>query len=144
MNISTQEISGRNFLVTGGAGFIGSQVVAALLKADVAEVVIYDNFARGKPQYIADSLCDSRCTIWPHGGDIRDIDLLNDAMTGMDAVIHLAAMWLLHCRDYPRTAFRVNIEGTFNVLEACVKNNIQLLDKWGSFICRSLKFVLYI
>ena len=36
-------------------------------------------------------------------------------------------MWLLHCRDYPRTAFHVNIEGTFNVLEACVKNNIKRL-----------------
>jgi len=120
-------IEGSKIIVIGGAGFIGSQVVAELLKADVAEVVIYDNFARGKPQYIADTLCDSRCTIWPHGGDIRDIDLLNDAMTGMDAVIHLAAMWLLHCRDYPRTAFHVNIEGTFNVLEACVKNNVQRL-----------------
>ena len=70
------------------------------------------------------SLEDSRCSVWPHGGDIREVDLLNDAMEGMDGVIHLAAMWLLHCRDYPRTAFHVNIEGTFNVLEACVKNNI--------------------
>ena len=121
------KLAGSRILVSGGAGFIGSQVVAELMKTDVAQVVIYDNFARGKPEYITDSLHDSRCTIWPHGGDIRDIDLLNDAMTGMDAVIHLAAMWLLHCRDYPRTAFRVNIEGTFNVLEACVKNNIQRL-----------------
>ena len=98
-----------------------------LLKTDVGEVVIYDNFARGKSEYIAESLRDSRCTVWPHGGDIRDTDLLNDAMVGMDAVVHLAAMWLLHCRDYPRTAFHVNIEGTFNVLEACVKNNIKRL-----------------
>jgi len=36
-------------------------------------------------------------------------------------------MWLLHCKDYPRTAFKVNIEGTFNVLEACVKNNVKKL-----------------
>jgi UDP-glucose 4-epimerase len=41
--------------------------------------------------------------------------------------VHLAAMWLLHCKDYPRTAFHVNIEGTFNVLEACVKNNVERL-----------------
>jgi len=46
---------------------------------------------------------------------------------GLDAVIHLAAMWLLHCKDFPRTAFHVNIEGTFNVLEACVKNKIKRL-----------------
>jgi UDP-glucose 4-epimerase len=85
------------------------------------------NFARGKVKYIAEYLKDPRCTVWPHGGDIRDVDLLNDAMAGMDGVIHLAAMWLLHCRDYPRTAFHVNIEGTFNVLEACVKNKIKRL-----------------
>ena len=114
-------------LVIGGGGFIGSQVVAELLKTKVAEVRVYDNFARGKIENIESELEDRRCNIWPHGGDIRDIDLLNDAMEGMDGVIHLAAMWLLHCRDYPRTAFHVNIEGTFNVLEACVKNNIKRL-----------------
>ena len=121
------KLAGSRILVIGGAGFIGSQVVAELLKTDVAQVVIYDNFARGKPEYITEALKDPRCTVWPHGGDIRDIDLLNGAMDGMDAVVHLAAMWLLHCRDYPRTAFHVNIEGTFNVLEACVKNNVQRL-----------------
>lgn len=120
-------ISGKKILVIGGAGFIGGQVTAELLKTDVSEVVVYDNFTRGNLENIADSLQDSRCTVWPHGGDIRDIDLLNDAMSGMDAVVHLAAMWLLHCRDYPRTAFHVNIEGTFNVLEACVKNKIKRL-----------------
>ena len=57
----------------------------------------------------------------------RELDILNDAMKGMDGVIHLAAMWLLHCKDFPRTAFHVNIEGTFNVLEACVNNKIKRL-----------------
>jgi UDP-glucose 4-epimerase len=52
-------------------------------------------------------------------------------MEGMDFVISLAAMWLLHCKDYPRTAFDVNIAGTFNILEACVKNNIKKLI-WSS------------
>ena len=48
-------------------------------------------------------------------------------MKDVDYVFHLAAMWLLHCKDYPRTAFDVNITGTFNVLEACVKNNVKKL-----------------
>ena len=74
-----------------------------------------------------DSLADPRCEIYPNGGDVRDTDTLNDAMKGCDAVVHLAAMWLLHCKDFPRTAFHVNIEGTFNVLEACVQNNIKRL-----------------
>ena len=121
------KIANSNILVIGGAGFIGSTVVQELLKHDVAKVIIYDNFARGKQDYINEALSDPRCHLWPHGGDIRDIDLLNDAMKGVDGVIHLAAMWLLHCRDYPRTAFHVNIEGTFNVLEACVKNNVKRL-----------------
>ncbi len=121
------EIKNKRILVIGGAGFIGSHVVAELLKTDVAEVIIYDNFARGKQAYIDPYLEDNRCSLYPNGGDIREIDILNDAMKGADAVIHLAAMWLLHCKDFPRTAFDVNIEGTFNVLEACVKNNVKRL-----------------
>lgn len=120
-------IKGKRVLVIGGAGFIGSHVVAELLKTDVAQVVIYDNFARGKHSNIEAYLQDPRCTIYPDGGDIRDTDVLNNAVKNSDAVIHLAAMWLLHCKDYPRTAFHVNIEGTFNVLEACVNNNIERL-----------------
>lgn len=125
------EIKGSKILVIGGAGFIGSFVVSELLKEDVAEVVVYDNFARGQRDYLTEQLKDKRCSIFPIGGDIREIDILNAAMEGKDYVISLAAMWLLHCKDYPRTAFEVNIAGTFNILEACVKNNIKKLV-WSS------------
>jgi UDP-glucose 4-epimerase len=118
---------GSKILVIGGAGFIGSYVVKELLKHDVAEVEIYDNFTRGKVENISECLKDSRCRIYPLGGDIRDIDILDKAIQGKDYVFHLAAMWLLHCKDFPRTAFHVNIEGTFNVLEACVKHKIKKL-----------------
>lgn len=118
-------------LVIGGAGFIGSFVVAELLKEDVAEVVVYDNFARGQRSYLTEQLKDPRCSIFPIGGDVREVDILDAAMKGKDYVISLAAMWLLHCKDYPRTAFDVNIAGTFNILEACVKNNIKKLI-WSS------------
>jgi UDP-glucose 4-epimerase len=121
------QLDNARVLVIGGAGFIGSFVVSELLKTDVAEVMIYDNFARGKRSNIENSLSDPRCRIYPNGGDIRDIDLLNDAMRGVDGAVHLAAMWLLHCKDFPRTAFHVNIEGTFNVLEACAKNDVKRL-----------------
>jgi UDP-glucose 4-epimerase len=126
MNLKDSKI-----LVIGGAGFIGSFVVAELLKEDVGEVVVYDNFARGQKDYLKESLKDPRCSIFPIGGDIREIDILNDAVKGKDYVFCLAAMWLLHCKDYPRTAFDVNMGGTFNVLEACVKNNIKKLI-WSS------------
>ena len=121
------KIQNSKILVIGGAGFIGSFVVSELLKNDVGEVIIFDNFTRGKSENLANTLKDSRCSLYPNGGDVRDVDILNDAMQGCDAVIHLAAMWLLHCKDFPRTAFHVNIEGTFNVLEACVKNKIKRL-----------------
>lgn len=121
------KLKNKRILVIGGAGFIGSFVVAELLKEEIREVIIYDNFVRGKMENILESLKDSRCTIYPPGGDIRDTDILDTAMKGIDYVFHLAAMWLLHCKDFPRTAFDVNIHGTFNVLEACVNNNIKKL-----------------
>ena len=121
------KLEGAKVLVIGGAGFIGSFVVRELLKEPVKEVIIYDNFTRGKMENIEDSLKDERCYVYPYGGDIREIDILDKAMEGVDYVFHLAAMWLLHCKDFPRTAFDVNIAGTFNVLEACVKHNVKKL-----------------
>ncbi|WP_415376867.1 NAD-dependent epimerase/dehydratase family protein [Patiriisocius sp. Uisw_017] len=122
-----EKLKDAKVLVIGGAGFIGGFVVSELLKSDVKEVVIYDNFARGKADNIVESLKDPRCTVYPLGGDVREIDILDSAMKDVDYVFHLAAMWLLHCKDFPRTAFDVNIAGTFNVLEACVNNNIKKL-----------------
>ena len=117
----------KRFLVTGGAGFIGSHVVKQLLQEDVQEVIVYDNFARSSLSNLGESINDPRLKINPFGGDIRDVDILNKSMEGVDGVFHLAAMWLLHCKDFPRTAFDVNIQGTFNVLEACVNNNVARL-----------------
>jgi len=125
--MAQNKIVGARILVIGGAGFIGSHVVGELLKTDAGSVVIYDNFTRGKMSNLAPHLGDPRCSIYPHGGDVRDLDLLDAAVAGADYVIHLAAMWLLHCKDFPRTAFHVNIEGTFNVLEACARHKVKKL-----------------
>ena len=114
-------------LVIGGAGLIGSHVIEELLKEDVKEIIIYDNFCRGTFENVEKALMDTRCHIFEIGGDILQTDILNAAMKEVDGVIHLAALWLLQCYEYPRAAFDVNIRGTFNVLEACVANNIKRL-----------------
>jgi UDP-glucose 4-epimerase len=121
------EVNGSKILVIGGAGLIGSHVVEELLKEDVKEVIVYDNFCRGTHENLQEALKDPRCKIFDIGGDILQTDILNAAMKGVDGVVHLAALWLLQCYEYPRAAFDVNIRGTFNVLEACVKHNIKRL-----------------
>jgi UDP-glucose 4-epimerase len=120
-------INGSKVLVIGGAGLIGSHVVEELLKEDVKEVIVYDNFCRGTHENLEEALKDPRCRIFEIGGDILQTDILDAAMKGVDGVIHLAALWLLQCYEYPRAAFDVNIRGTFNVLEACVANKIKRL-----------------
>lgn len=121
------DIQGKNILVIGGAGLIGSHVVEELLKEDVKQVIVYDNFCRGTYQNLEDALKDPRCRIFEIGGDVLQTDILDAAMKEADAVIHLAALWLLQCHEFPRAAFDVNIRGTFNVLEACVTNKIERL-----------------
>jgi UDP-glucose 4-epimerase len=121
------DIRGKKILVIGGAGLIGSHVVEELLKEEVEEVIVYDNFCRGTYENLQEALKDPRCRVFEIGGDVLQTDILNAAMKETDAVIHLAALWLLQCYEYPRAAFDVNIRGTFNVLEACVANNIERL-----------------
>ncbi len=121
------EIKDSKLLVIGGAGFIGSHVVDELVREDVKEIVIYDNFCRGSMSNLRNALRDPRVKVYEVGGDICQTDILNSAMEGMDYVIHLAALWLLQCYEYPRAAFDVNIRGTFNVLEACVRSNVRKL-----------------
>lgn len=121
------DLCGQRLLVIGGAGFIGSHVVDELVKTDVAEVIVFDNFSRGTRANLHEALRDPRIKIFEPGGEITHTDLLSQAMKGIDGVFHLAALWLLHCHDFPRSAFEVNTRGTFNVLEACVAHKVKRL-----------------
>ncbi|MEK9569782.1 MAG: NAD-dependent epimerase/dehydratase family protein [Paracoccaceae bacterium] len=118
------EFKGKKFVVIGGAGLIGSHTVDALLDQEPGEIVIYDNFLRGRHENIAQALSDSRVKVFEAGGDIMQTDILKSAIDGAHGVFHFAALWLLQCHEYPRSAFDVNVRGTFNVMEACVEKNV--------------------
>jgi UDP-glucose 4-epimerase len=121
------DIRGQKLVVIGGAGLIGSHTVDLLLRNDVKQIVIYDNFVRGSHENLAAALRDPRVRIFEAGGDVVQTDILHAALDGADAVFHLAALWLLQCHEFPRTAFDVNVRGTFNVMEACVAKGIKRL-----------------
>ena len=121
------DIRGKKLLVIGGAGLIGSHTVNALLREDVGEVIVYDNFVRGRMENLADARRDPRFKVYDIGGDILQSDILEAAMQGVDGVFHLAALWLLQCHEFPRSAFDVNVRGTFNVMEACTKAGVRLV-----------------
>jgi UDP-glucose 4-epimerase len=121
------DIKGKRLVVIGGAGLIGSHTVDHLIKEDVKEVVIYDNFVRGRAENLSDALKDPRVKIYDIGGDILQTDILDSALKGADGVFHLAALWLLQCHEFPDSAFETNVRGTFNVMSSCIKNGVKRL-----------------
>jgi len=102
-------------LVTGGAGFIGSNMVRFLL--DKGETVrVLDNFATGKRENLAEVAEQIELI----AGDIRDVAAVTRAVAGADVVYHLAALGSVpRSIADPCTSHDVNVNGTFNVLEAC-------------------------
>jgi len=121
------DLRGKKLVLIGGAGLIGSHTVDHLIKEDVKEIVIYDNLVRGSRENLHDAMKDPRVKIFDIGGDVTQTDILEAALEGADGVFHLAALWLLQCHEFPRSAFDVNVRGTFNVMEACVKKGVKRL-----------------
>jgi UDP-glucose 4-epimerase len=111
----SQDLQGRRFLVTGGAGFIGSNVVDALV-AQGAEVIVYDNFSTGRHEFLTGAVAAGAVVV---EGDLLDQDRLTGAMSGCDTVIHLAANAdVRYGLEHPRLDLEQNTIATSNVLEA--------------------------
>ena len=102
-------------LVTGGAGFIGSNLVDRLVRDQCEDVCVLDNFSRGR----IENLSHSSNAIRIVDGDILDTARLQAEMAGTEVVFHLAALSnVLDCVHNPTAAIRTNVEGTRQVLEA--------------------------
>ncbi|WP_131740497.1 NAD-dependent epimerase/dehydratase family protein [Actinomadura roseirufa] len=113
-------IEGSRCLVTGGAGTIGSAVVDQLAAAGAADVVVLDNFVRGRRANLAGAGRAVRVV----EGDIRDRALVRSLMDGVDVVFHLAAIRITQCAQEPRLALEVLVDGTFEVVEAAADRGV--------------------
>ena len=116
-------IAGGRYLVTGGAGTIGSTIVDQLVAARAGEVVVLDNFVRGRPENLT-SARESGTVRLVHG-DIRDTDLVRSLMHGIDVVFHQAAIRITQCATEPRLALEVLVDGTYEVVEAAADAGVR-------------------
>lgn len=113
-----------NILVTGGAGFIGSHIIEALIQnPDVKRINILDNLSTGHERNIAPFLSDPRVRFFK--ADIRDLDACKEAVEGMNYVCHQAALGSVpRSIADPVTTHNVNVNGFINILEACRFHNV--------------------
>jgi UDP-glucose 4-epimerase len=116
-------IKGQRCIVTGGAGTIGSTIVDQLVAADAAEVIVLDNFVRGRKENLAGVLGSGKVRVVD--GDIRDRGLVTSLMPGIDLVFHQAAIRITQCAAEPRLALEVLVDGTYEVVEAAANAGVR-------------------
>ncbi len=116
-------LDAKRVLITGGAGLIGSHIADLLIADGNPEIIILDNFTRGRRENIASAMTKGRLRVVE--GDIRDRELLREVMQGVDLLFHQAAIRITHCAEDPRLALEVLADGTFNVLEAAVQAKVK-------------------
>ena len=125
MGYSTIKLENTLFLVTGGAGFIGSNLCEAILKLG-GRVRCLDNFSTGKRENLKDFEEDPRFTLIE--GDIRDRETCEKAAEGADHILHQAAWGSVpRSIEMPLLYEEINIRGTLNVFEAGLKAGVKKL-----------------
>jgi UDP-glucose 4-epimerase len=116
-------IEDARILVTGGAGTIGSTLVDQLLERGAAEIVVLDNFVRGRRENLETAEESGRVIVVE--GDVRDRPLIVELTDGTDTVFHQAAIRITQCADEPRLALEVLVDGTFNIVEAAAAAGVR-------------------
>ncbi|AMA56728.1 NAD-dependent epimerase/dehydratase family protein [Bradyrhizobium sp. CCGE-LA001] len=117
------DLKGKRVLVTGGAGFIGSHIVDLLCDEGCIEIVALDNMIRGRPENLRRAL--GRGPVRLVHGDICDRKLMEALIQAADIVFHQAALRITHCAAEPRLAKQVMVDATFDLLEMCIKHDIE-------------------
>jgi UDP-glucose 4-epimerase len=121
--VDVADLKGKRVLVTGGAGFIGSHIVEQLCDEGCREIVAVDNMVRGRPENLQHAF--DRGPVHLVRGDIRDQGLMATLVKAADIVFHQAALRITHCAAEPRLAMEVMVQSTFDLLELCVKHEVE-------------------
>jgi UDP-glucose 4-epimerase len=119
------DIKGSRIFITGAAGFVGSHIADQLLDRGVAKVIGIDNLVRGTLENVEKANATGRFELVT--GDIRDRELVSKLTAGCDYVFHQAALRITACAQDPRAGHEVMMDGTFNVLEACIQHKVKKL-----------------
>ena len=110
-------------LVTGGAGTIGSTLVDQLVEHGAKEILVLDNFVRGRRENLEWAEANGNVAVLE--GDVRDMRLVEELSAGIDVVFHQAAIRITQCADEPQLALEVLVDGTFNVVDAAAKAKVR-------------------
>jgi UDP-glucose 4-epimerase len=116
-------LRGERVLITGGAGAVGSNLADQVVRAGASEIVVLDNFVRGRRANLAWALEHGNVELIE--GDIRDRAQVAALMQGIDVVFHMAALRITQCAVEPRTALEVMVDGSYNVLEAAIEAGVR-------------------
>jgi UDP-glucose 4-epimerase len=114
---------GERALITGGAGAVGSNIADQLVRAGAEEIVVLDNFVRGRRENLTWALANGPVKLVE--GDIRDRELVAELTRGIDVVFHQAALRITQCAAEPRLGLEVMVDGTYNVIESALREGVR-------------------